>query len=90
MEVKLFLEDWAKSPPKLSQLGKPPVNLFLTGSSPRFDVNGNDFRWGTPAAVRSGPANKLEGKLTVYPRSEEGSIDFEVCLSPETLEALSS
>ena len=62
MEVKLFLEDWAKSPPKLSQLGKPPANLLLKGSSPRFDVLGDDFGWGRPAAVRSGPANKLEGK----------------------------
>ena len=32
-------------------------------------------------AVRSGPGNKLDGKLMPFPGTEEGSIDFEVCLS---------
>lgn len=49
---------------------------------------GNDFRWGRPVAVRSGSANKMNGKLTVFPGAEEGSIDFEVCLLPETLHAM--
>lgn len=49
---------------------------------------GNDFGWGRPIAVRSGAANKNSGKVTVFPGVEEGSIDFEVCLVPETLRAL--
>ncbi|KAL6220404.1 hypothetical protein ACLB2K_008160 [Fragaria x ananassa] len=39
-------------------------------------------------AVRSGPANKNNGTLTVYPGAEEGSVEFEVCLLPETLHAM--
>ncbi|CBI21395.3 unnamed protein product, partial [Vitis vinifera] len=39
-------------------------------------------------AVRSGGGNKLDGKTTFFPGSEEGSIDIQVCLSPETLEAM--
>ncbi|GLT67438.1 hypothetical protein SLA2020_397490 [Shorea laevis] len=57
-------------------------------NSPRFNVYGNDFGWGRPLAVRSGVGNKSDGKLTVFPGLEEGSIDFEACLSPETLLAM--
>ncbi|KAL6273691.1 hypothetical protein ACE6H2_024383 [Prunus campanulata] len=73
-QVMKVLEDWAK-----------PYR-----SSPRFNVYGNDFGWGRPVAVRSGSANKMNGKLTehVFPGAEEGSIDFEVCLLPETLHAM--
>ena len=49
---------------------------------------GNDFGWGRPIAVRSGVGNKFDGKLTVFPGVEEGSMDFEACLSPETLQAM--
>ncbi|KAF4380828.1 hypothetical protein F8388_017182 [Cannabis sativa] len=42
-----------------------------------------------PVTVRSGPANKYDGKLTVFPGSEQGSIDFEVCLRAQTLESMS-
>nr|POE52880.1 putative acetyltransferase [Quercus suber] len=41
-----------------------------------------------PIAVRSGVSNKFDGKLTVFPGVEEGSMDFEACLSPEILEAM--
>ncbi|CAI0450376.1 unnamed protein product [Linum tenue] len=59
-------------------------------SSPRFDVYGNDFGWGKPVAVRSGSGNKFDGKLTVYPGVENGSVDVEICLSPETAARLES
>lgn len=86
-EVRKLLEDWAQRP-TLTHIGKYPANTLLTGSSPRFDVYGNDFGWGRPIAVRSGPAAKFDGKLTVFPGAEEGSIEFEVCLLVETLESL--
>ncbi|CAN1234510.1 Uncharacterized acetyltransferase At3g50280 [Linum perenne] len=57
-------------------------------SSPRYNVYGNDFGWGKPVAVRSGAGNKFDGKVTVFPGVEEGSIDVEICLSPETAEGL--
>ncbi|WVZ95469.1 hypothetical protein U9M48_041230 [Paspalum notatum var. saurae] len=34
---------------------------LVTGSSPRFDVFGNDFGWGRPLAIWSGKATVLEG-----------------------------
>ncbi|GMN30234.1 hypothetical protein TIFTF001_002753 [Ficus carica] len=86
-EVWKFLEDWTKSP-RFKTLGRFPSNMLVTGSSPRFDVYGNDFGWGRPIAVRSGPGNKFDGKITVFAGAEEGSIDFEACLSPQTLEAM--
>uniref|UniRef100_I1QF26 Acetyltransferase n=2 Tax=Oryza glaberrima TaxID=4538 RepID=I1QF26_ORYGL len=57
-----------------------------TGSSPRFDVFGNDFGWGRPASVRSGGANKFDGKVTVYEGpGGAGSMSLEVCLAPAAL-----
>ncbi|OMO58114.1 Transferase [Corchorus olitorius] len=38
--------------------------------------------------VRSGSANKFDGKITLFCGVEEGSIDIEACLSPEALEAM--
>lgn len=63
-------------------------NALVTSSSPQFDVYGNDFGWGSPMAVRSGAGNKSHGKITVFCGVEEGSIDVEVCLVPETLQAM--
>lgn len=88
-EVRKFLEDWEKSP-LLIIVGPVILSSILmqAASSPRFDVYGNDFGWGRPLAVRSGPEIKFDGKLTMFPGVEEGSIDFEACLLPETLLAM--
>lgn len=82
-----FLDSWPKCP-SFAGLGQfTPCDLF-TGSSPRFDVYGNDFGWGKPIAVRSGGANKFDGKITVYPGPEKGSIALEICLLPHVLKGL--
>ncbi|CAI8599272.1 unnamed protein product [Vicia faba] len=63
----------------------------LMGSSPRFNMYGNEFGMGKALAVRSGYANKFDGKITSYPGQEGGgSIDLEVCLLPEKMIALES
>ncbi|KAK9093283.1 hypothetical protein Syun_028194 [Stephania yunnanensis] len=56
--------------------------MVMMGSSPRFDVYGNDFGyWGRPVAARSGYGNKFDGKVSGYPgREGGGSVDLEVCL----------
>ncbi|KAB2617813.1 hypothetical protein D8674_013682 [Pyrus ussuriensis x Pyrus communis] len=83
-----FLKQWIESP-KLAKLNAfASDDALSTGSSPRFNVYGNNFGWGSPLAVRSGAGNKFDGKLTVFPGAEDGSIDFEACLSPQTLHAL--
>ncbi|PSR91203.1 Transferase protein [Actinidia chinensis var. chinensis] len=86
-EIRNFLMCWVKKP-KLVTISGYPNNTLYPSSSPRFNVYGNDFGWGKPVAVRSGLANKRDGKITLFPGVEEGSIDIEVCLSPETLLAM--
>jgi len=90
-QVRGDLASWAREP-KLA-LVRPSRNpaYTVTGSSPRFDVYGNDFGWGRPVAVRSGAGNKLDGKVTVYEgRGGGGSMALEVCLSPEALARLAA
>ncbi|XP_075638508.1 putative acetyltransferase At3g50280 [Castanea sativa] len=86
-EMKKYIEDWLKAP-KIFKFSGVTSNALITGSSPRFNVYGNDFGWGRPITVRSGLGNKSDGKLTVFPGAEEGSIDFEACLSFETLQTM--
>ncbi|KAJ4819691.1 HXXXD-type acyl-transferase family protein [Rhynchospora pubera] len=65
------------------------IHGIIISSSPRFDMYSCDFGWGKALAVRSGISNKFDGKLTAYPGWEgEGSVDIEVCLSPECMSAL--
>uniref|UniRef100_A0A2N9H6W5 Acetyltransferase n=1 Tax=Fagus sylvatica TaxID=28930 RepID=A0A2N9H6W5_FAGSY len=64
-EVRKYVKDWMKAP-KIFKFGSLTSNAIATGSSPRFNVYGNDFGWGRPIAVRSGVGNKADGKLTVY------------------------
>ncbi|TVU30655.1 hypothetical protein EJB05_22286, partial [Eragrostis curvula] len=88
--VRESLERWARAPDfayagSLSSRG----TALLTGSSPRFDVFGNDFGWGKPVAVRSGPGNKLDGKATMFEGPEKGgSMSLEVCIAPDALARL--
>ncbi|CAL9026717.1 unnamed protein product, partial [Prunus brigantina] len=83
------LVDWVKKPTLIPNMRNPTLLArLLTGSSPRFNVYGNDFGWGRPLAVRSGAGDKMDRKLTVFPEAEEGSIDFEACLLPETIQTM--
>ncbi|KAL7184331.1 hypothetical protein ACSBR2_026474 [Camellia fascicularis] len=85
--VRNFYQNWVKNP-KIMKRDVLTNNGLATSSSPRFNVYGNDFGWGKPVAVRSGGGNKSDGKITLFPGAEEGSIDIEVCLLPEKLVAL--
>ncbi|CAM0883736.1 unnamed protein product [Alopecurus aequalis] len=85
-----WLDRWTRDP-DFSYVGNVSSggHALVTGSSPRFDVFGNDFGWGKPVAVRSGPANKMDGKLTVFEGPERGgSMSLEVCIAPDALERL--
>ncbi|RAL41669.1 hypothetical protein DM860_008851 [Cuscuta australis] len=75
---------WAKSPNFVGEEGLP-ANVLAISSSPRFDVYGTDFGWGRPVAVRSGGGNKHDGKTTLFAGREEGSVEIELCLHPNTL-----
>jgi hypothetical protein len=53
-----------------------------------FNVYDNDIGWGKPVAIRSGGSNKKNGKISVFAGKEKGSMEFEVCLPYEILEAM--
>ncbi|VVB05167.1 unnamed protein product [Arabis nemorensis] len=55
-------------------------NSVAVTSSPWFQVYDNDFGWGKPIAVRSGPSSGVGGKLTLFRGIEEGSIDVHATL----------
>ncbi|KAJ8753753.1 hypothetical protein K2173_000007 [Erythroxylum novogranatense] len=77
--------------PRLFPLGNFDGASITMGSSPRFPMYDNDFGWGLPLAVRSGRANKFDGKISAFPgREGNGSVDLEVVLAPETMDGLES
>ncbi|XP_073128984.1 uncharacterized acetyltransferase At3g50280-like [Henckelia pumila] len=80
-----FFENWVENPAVASRSAKID---FVVGSSPRFNVYGNDFGWGKPVAVRSGMANRYDGMMTIFQGAEPGSVDVEACLAPETMHSL--
>ncbi|PAN33301.1 hypothetical protein PAHAL_6G010100 [Panicum hallii] len=88
--MRQSLERWVREPDftYMSNLSSAGTAL-VTGSSPRFDVFGNDFGWGKPVAVRSGAGNKADGKATVFEGPERGgSMSLEVCMAPDALARL--
>ena len=85
-EVSKFLREWTENP-SLQNPGGPPSNVIIAGGSPRSNVYGNDFGWGKPLGVR-GPGSMYDGRLIVFPGVEQGSIEVEVCLFPQTLQGM--
>nr|QKK36036.1 BAHD acyltransferase [Ocimum basilicum] len=81
-------EEW-ESKPVIFQYKDAGVNCVAVGSSPRFQVYGVDFGWGSPESVRSGLNNRFDGMVYLYPGKSGGrSIDVEISLEPTTMEKL--
>ncbi|KAJ4825695.1 hypothetical protein Tsubulata_046551 [Turnera subulata] len=91
-EIKKKLKALVDRPPqalKLVQPARSNITRLIFGSSPWFDVYGNDFGWGKPITVRSGRGKALDGKIISFPGAgEHGSVDIHACLKPEILQAL--
>ncbi|XP_030450074.1 BAHD acyltransferase DCR [Syzygium oleosum] len=86
--VRRGVEGWEREP-RLFPLGNFDGASITMGSSPRFPMYENDFGWGRPLAVRSGRANKFDGKISAFPgREGGGSVDLEVMLAPDTMAGL--
>ncbi|KAL2333337.1 hypothetical protein Fmac_014550 [Flemingia macrophylla] len=86
--VRRAVEDWEREP-KIFALGNRDGATVQMGSSPRFPMYDNDFGWGKPLAVRSGDANKFDGKMSAFPgRSGGGAVDLEMVLAPDTMARL--
>nr|GMC70407.1 uncharacterized acetyltransferase At3g50280-like [Ipomoea batatas] len=85
-EVRKMYMKFVKSPALIGAETSGSPNTLGISSSPRFDVYGSDFGWGKPVAVRSGAANKLDGVVTLFGGcEEEGSVDMELSIHPQTL-----
>ncbi|XP_037417957.1 uncharacterized acetyltransferase At3g50280-like [Triticum dicoccoides] len=84
--IRKAAADW-EAAPRCFPLGNPDGAALTMGSSPRFPMyDGNDFGWGRALAVRSGRANKFDGKMSAFPgQAGDGSVDVEVCLAPDTM-----
>lgn len=64
-------------------------NNLWVGGSMWFDMYGPEFGLGPAVAVLAGFANKHDGKVVANPGCEGGgSVDLEVCLEPNVMEAL--
>ncbi|KAL7107695.1 hypothetical protein ACP275_06G070700 [Erythranthe tilingii] len=88
--VRKYIEDWERDP-RCFPLGNFDGAMITMGSSPRFPMYDNDFGWGRPVSVRSGRANKFDGKISAFPGREGGGcVDLEVILAPETMAGLES
>nr|GMC47876.1 uncharacterized acetyltransferase At3g50280-like [Ipomoea batatas] len=89
--IREWVNAWIESA-FVYQLGQffDPYSVMM-GSSPRFDMYGVEFGMGKAVAIRSGYANKFDGKVSLYPGVEGGgSTDLEICLSPQSMGALES
>ncbi|KAI3773755.1 hypothetical protein L1987_48287 [Smallanthus sonchifolius] len=73
-DIKEMMDFWVKSPfvVKLDQLFGRNRNCVQMGSSPRFDMYGNEFELGKAFAVFGGYSYKFDGKVTLYPGREGG------------------
>nr|ABI48361.1 putative alcohol acyltransferase 2 [Lavandula angustifolia] len=81
-------EEW-ESKPVIFQYKDAGVNCVAVGSSPRFQVYGVDFGWGSPESVRSGLNNRFDGMVYLYPGKSGGrSIDVELSLEAKCMEKL--
>ncbi|XP_040997989.1 uncharacterized acetyltransferase At3g50280-like [Juglans microcarpa x Juglans regia] len=89
--VRGLLDAWLQSP-TVYQINRVFDRYsVMMGSSPRFNMYGNEFGMGKAVALRSGYANKFDGKVSAYPGYEGGgSVDLEFCLPPDSMRALES
>ncbi|CAN4105205.1 unnamed protein product [Withania somnifera] len=87
-EVVNLYKGWVEKPVIISKVSVYVANRLAISSSPKFSIYSCDFGWGKPVVVRSGMANKGDGEVTLFPVVEEGRVDIEVCLVPESLLAM--
>ncbi|GAB4852218.1 hypothetical protein Ancab_016410 [Ancistrocladus abbreviatus] len=89
--VSSSLNVWLKSPFIYPGDTHVDPTSVLVGGSPGFNMYGSEFGLGKALAVRSGCANKFDGKVTSNPgREGGGSVDLEICLPPASMTAIES
>ncbi|MBA0693460.1 hypothetical protein Goari_003833 [Gossypium aridum] len=89
--VRGFVNDWLRSPFVYQCSPHLYPRSVIIGSSPRFNMYGNEFGLGKALTLRSGYGNKFDGKVSPYPgREGNGSVDIEICLPSFSMNALES
>ncbi|CAN4075815.1 unnamed protein product [Withania somnifera] len=88
-QVMQIYKEWVENPViyKKSLVFSRNIKLIVS-SSPKYNIYGIDFGWGKPVAVRSGMAGSNDGIIRLFPGANQGSVDIEVCILSETLQAL--
>ena len=79
---------WSKAPMFFKNVNYSNYSLFAISGSTSWDVYNSDMGWGKPVTVRCGKSNKRGGKISMFAGVEKGSVDFEVCLPHDILEAM--
>ncbi|CAA0826842.1 HXXXD-type acyl-transferase family protein [Striga hermonthica] len=81
-----FVRDWAKNP----RVHVPGSCTLLVSSLPNFDAYRGigDVGLGRAVAVRTGRAQKWNGRVAIFNAAEGDGVDVEVCLAPEVMAAL--
>ncbi|KAJ8435948.1 hypothetical protein Cgig2_023324 [Carnegiea gigantea] len=88
--VRDFVKGWLESP-FVYPITMFDPNSVIIGGSPRFDMYGNEIGLGKAVAARNGYAHKYVGKVSAYlGHAGEGSVDLEICLTPDSMRALES
>ncbi|KAL9231699.1 hypothetical protein vseg_006893 [Gypsophila vaccaria] len=83
------LVQYMEDQPSIIQHGPGSINNITFSGSTRSNIYGSEFGLGKAVAALAGYANKDDGKVTASPgRAGDGSVDLEVCLRPETMNAL--
>lgn len=86
--IREWYEAWVKSP-AIYQLSQFDSSSVMIGNSPRFNMYGSEFGMGKALVVLSGYTNRFDGRIwALQGRDGDGSIDFEVCISPKAMHAL--
>ncbi|MCL7048960.1 hypothetical protein MKW94_021200 [Papaver nudicaule] len=86
--VQRYWENWFKKPVLQSTHDLISTTNLRTGSSPSFNIYGNDFGWGRPLAMRCGRTYKYEGKLSIDPGPVQGYTCIDAYLPIEIFRAL--
>ncbi|KMZ65396.1 HXXXD-type acyl-transferase-like protein [Zostera marina] len=88
VEIRANVDQWMDVPMIYTTAMLDAQSIHI-GSSPRFDMYGCNFGWGKALAIRTGINNKFDGKVSAFPgREGDGSVEFEICLSPEHMNNL--
>ncbi|KAH7846269.1 hypothetical protein Vadar_011928 [Vaccinium darrowii] len=89
--VQEWVDNWMKHPFMFTREKVSGQFSLVMAWSPRFRMYESEFGMGRAVAIRSGYGKRFHGMVALNPGYEGGgSMDVEVCLSPEAMSGLES